>query len=297
MSYDYRLLLATIPRYLHFVDEVLLGVDSEGLTWSGERFDIPASFFAELRLIDENPSKIRLVSQPFYLASRSPMENEVIERNVLSKEARHDNWLVSFDADEVLLNPEEFFGFIQRVKRRARDVDVDVRLITVFKDLGGAVLIVAAQEDGALEQCPVGTRKRDAFAVGRRTGAESVLSPGLVLHYAWARSEEDLLLKLRNWGHSRDFDAQKYFEFWRGVTEENYRSLREFHPIWPRLWPRLVMVDKRNLDDLDLRALRCHEGSAAGMAVRRVWEGLVKRWRRRPLGRLKGDGGGRKSAR
>lgn len=280
VSYDYRFLLSTISRYLSHVDEVVLGIDSEGLTWSGEPFAIPGSFFDQLRRLDQRPPKIRLASQPFYSASRSPMENDVAERNALSLEVQEGNWIVSIDADEYLVNPSEFFGFLRQGETDG-DVCVEGQWITVFKDLGGWLLVVAAGPDGLLERFPIATLQRGAFRQSRWTEARPVLSPCVALHYSWGRQEEDLRQKLLNWSHSQDFDVRSYFEFWRGINETNYATIRNFHPIWPTMWSRLVLVEKADLENWDLWDLEHNAGPSVVRAARRVWRQSRRVWRGR----------------
>ncbi len=276
LSYDYRYLFTTIPRYLDFVDELILGVDSQGLTWSGGRVDIPPSFFVALRKLDTTGSKIRVVSRPFYSASRTPMENDVAERNALSFEAQKDTWLVSIDADEYLLNPRDFFRFLARLGTD-HEVDVDASWITSFKDLGDALLVVAAQPNGLLETFPIATRRRGGFIVSRRTGGPAILSPGVALHHSWGREDAELLQKLLNWSHTRDFDVRKYFGFWQEVDEGNYSSLRHFHPIWPEMWSRLVKVKKGDLENWDLWDLGYEAKASVVRSVRRLCRAIRRR--------------------
>jgi hypothetical protein len=278
VAYDYRFLLATIPSYLDFVDELLVGVDSDRLTMTGTPFEIPASFFEDLQRLDQKPAKIRVISRPFYSPSRSPMENEVAERNALSFETLAQNWIVSIDSDELVLNPRQFFRFLRKQKSD-EDVCIEARWITAFKDLGTSVLVIAAGADGALERFPIATRRRGGFVTGRRTQAAAVLSPGLVLHYSWARREDEVRQKLENWSHSRDFDVTKYFEFWKNVHADNYLAVRAFHPIWPTTWSRLVKVEKAQLERIDLRTLGCNLPFSATGLVGRMWRRSLRQWR------------------
>lgn len=290
VSYDYRFLLTTIPRYLRYVDEVILGVDAEGLTWSGERFSIPASFFDRLRQLDEGSKRIRLVSRSFYSPSRSPMGNDVAERNALSFEAKEGNWIVSVDADEYLLNPEEFFRFLGR--QRKQEVSVEASWITVFKDLGDSLLVVAAQDDGSLERFPIATRQRGAFVAARRTDTPTILSPALALHYSWGREKEELLQKLLNWSHTGDFDVRRYFDFWLGVNEQNYSAVRHFHPVSPDTWSRLTVVKKADLENWERWDLGQKGSSTILRLARLVWRKGLERWRgRRAQCEHSGNGG------
>jgi|SRR6185295_1020479 len=277
LSYDYRFLTSSISRYLPYVDEVLVGVDREGLTWSGEQFSIPDAFFETLRSLDGG-SKIRLVSRSFYSPSRSPMENDVAERNALSLEAAEGNWIVSIDADEYLLNPAQFFRFLWRF-RDSEKVCVEGSWLTVFKDLEHSLLVVGAAADGSLERFPLATRERGAFVAARRTEAPPILSPALALHYSWGREKGELLQKLLNWSHSRDFDVRKYFEFWLGVNEENHAAIRDFHPVRPDTWSKLVSVRKADVENWR----RWDLGQKARLSVFReaggLWRTGIRRWR------------------
>ena len=277
VSYDYRYLLGSISSYLTFVDELILGVDSQGLSWSGGRVEIPPAFFQELRRLDETGAKIRLVSRPFYAASRTPMENDVAERNALSLEARPENWIVSVDADEYLLNAAQFFRFLASVEHD--DVDVYASWITSFKDLGDALLVIAAQSDGLLERFPIATRRRGGFVASRRTENKELLSPGVALHYSWGRGEKELHQKLLNWTHSHDFDVEAYFRFWRGVNARNYSTVHRFHPIWPELWSRLVKVEKNDMANWDLWDLGYQPTRSVVRATRRLYRRVRARVR------------------
>jgi hypothetical protein len=64
-----------------------------------------------------------------------------------------------------------------------------------------------------------------------------------VLHFSWARSEDEIRRKLRSWSHSHDFDTDAYLtNVWLG-SETRWRSYRDLHPIWPKVWPALRVVD------------------------------------------------------
>src|SRR5215470_12065932 len=273
-SYDYRFLLSTIPRYLPWVDELLVGVDSDRLTWSGETFAVPETFFDDLMRLDANSKKIRIVSRSFYSPTRSPMENDVAERNALSLEIPEGNWIVSIDADEYLLNPDQFFRFLRK-SRGDESVSLDGRWLTVFKDLGDSILVVAATPDGSLERFPIATRERASFVAARRTKGRAVLSPAIALHYSWGRQPEELLQKLLSWSHARDFDVRKYFEFWSDVDEKNYSTFRDFHPLSPKIWSRLVRVSKDDLDNW--RFWDLGQDVSLGL-LQQVWRKAVRRW-------------------
>jgi len=274
VSYDYRFLLTTIPRYLPWVDELLVGVDRDRLTWSGETFAVPETFFDDLMRLDESPPKIRIVSRSFYSPTRSPMENDVAERNALSLEVPEGNWIVSIDADEYLLNPDQFFHYLRNCPAE-ESACLEGRWITVFKDLGDSMLVIAAKPDGSLERFPIATRQRGSFVTSRRTNGPAVPSPAIALHYSWGRQPEELLQKLLNWSHTRDFDVRKYFDFWRTVDEKNYSTFRDFHPIWPDTWSKLVRVSKQDLDSWE--SWKLYQEVRPGI-LQRAWRKALRHW-------------------
>ena len=64
------------------------------------------------------------------------------------------------------------------------------------------------------------------YEYGRKNGHFNHQSPFFMVHDTWARSEEEILQKIQNWGHKTDFDVMKYFEFWNGTWNCDERILR-----------------------------------------------------------------------
>jgi hypothetical protein len=251
ISYDHDLLLDLLPRLLPFVDEVLLGLDRDRLSWAGRPIGIPDAFFDALRRLD-GAEKIRIVERPFYAPGRTPMELDTAERNALAAEATPGSWLVSVDADERLLDPEGFFRWLATAPP---DRCVMASWITVYKDLGDAALVVTARADGGLEQFPLATRG-GPFTSARYTAQPKIDGPAVALHFSWSRSEAALRTKLENWSHRADFDLERALAAWRALDGDSYAGWRDFHPIWPGLWPGLQKVAAGDLDQLrpgDLR--------------------------------------------
>src|SRR5512138_399529 len=201
-SYDWRELFESLPPCLPYVDEVIVGADKDRLTWSGTPAEIPADLAGRLRAL-EGGHKIQVVEESFHRPELTPMECETRERNILAQRCRPGNWIVSIDADEVILHPAEFFS---EVGRAAPDSVVFASLATVFKRVDRGVLIVTAQPGGQPERFPVATRLAGAFVRARYTNQTArTESAAIFLHNSWGRREEDVLEKLSGWGHSRDF--------------------------------------------------------------------------------------------
>jgi len=244
ISYDYEYLLRSIPTYIDEVEEVILGLDKYRQTWSGNSFDLPAEFFHRLSSIDPS-KKIKIVEENFYIPDFNPIANDTRERNFLSNFVKKGNWIISIDADEVILDLALLKDFLANLSDT--DVYVCVHAQTVFKRLPDSLLIARALSHGEVGIFPVATKSANSFIGARYTHQPRVHCSAKMLHYSWARSEEELYMKLKNWGHSADFDVDSYFALWRAIDGNNYRYLRDFHPVWPKEWVDLIRVPESEL--------------------------------------------------
>ena len=108
ISYDAEYLPASIKTYYNYVDEIVLGLDENRTSWSGNKFSFDEeALFKELGTIDGD-NKIEIVEDNFYVNPDNYIENDNYERNFLKSHCTHD-WIMSFDADEELINAPEFF--------------------------------------------------------------------------------------------------------------------------------------------------------------------------------------------
>lgn len=107
ISYDAEMLPNSIKTYYDYVDEIVLGLDKDRVSWSHQPFKFDENkLWAELKKIDTK-GKISVIEENFH-PSGLAIENDNYERNVLKSHCSHD-WILSFDADEQLVNPKEFF--------------------------------------------------------------------------------------------------------------------------------------------------------------------------------------------
>ena len=76
VSYDAnRFLAKSIERYYEYVDEIVLGIDKDRVTWSGNPFEIDENaLWSELSNIDGD-SKITIIEEDFH-QSKVAIENE-----------------------------------------------------------------------------------------------------------------------------------------------------------------------------------------------------------------------------
>jgi hypothetical protein len=232
LAYDWRMALQAIQAYWPIADEVILGLDNECKTWSGNPFEIDLDELdhALRRLLAVRHTAIRLVQGDFH-SHPNPKHNEQQERLACTSAALPHGWIVSVDADELILNPQDFRSSLLAC---APTTNPHGNFLTVFKAFGDELLVIDPTEG-----IPLASTKPCETRV---TGEPVVMVRTFGVHHAWSRSEEELWQKLTNWGHRDDFDTAAYFAFWKGVTLENYGEVKDFHPICPGLWKRLTRM-------------------------------------------------------
>lgn len=241
IAYDHEYLLESLPSYYEYADEILLGLDKRRRSWTGNEFSVAEEFFDHLQALDVS-RKVRVVEDSFYQEGRTARWCEQFERNYLSRQVRKGNWLVSLDADEILLNAGEFFDFLGEHEPDERCVMADA--VVLFKELADDYLVVGSSGKAFTEPFPVATGRAENFQMGRHTETNRWQSPLVALHKTFARSEDELIQKLRSWAHAEDFAVDSYFKLWQSIDENNFMYVKSLHPLIPSLWPELIKVPK-----------------------------------------------------
>jgi len=239
VAYDFEYLWPTLRSCYSIADEIILGLDAARLAWSKAPYPFDeGAFRAGLAEIDTE-HKVRVIEADFHQRSTSRL-NGTDERNQLSQLCAPRNWVLQIDADEVLMNPAAFRKWLLG---SWWDMDVMARWLTVFKQFDQGCLVVQNQE----EWTPVATMQRNSYVMHRYTNQHSRHSPLWLLHFSWGRKPEELLFKLKNWGHNADFDVEAYFRFWEGITLDNFQQAKNFHPLVPAAWPSLKFIPQSEI--------------------------------------------------
>lgn len=259
ISYDWEYLPKSIESYYDYVDEIVLGLDKNKVSWSGNKFEINENkLFPALQAVDKD-KKINIIESDF-CKSKIAIENDNYERNYLKNLCTHD-WIFSFDADEVLLNAHEFFyKFLPVVDRYYKDYDLMMTWATPFKEIDDKTLIIA-DADGTpflTETQGVITHKNNTFTYARWTEnskipGKLISTPLIALHYSLCRPKDELHQKINNIGHSDLAKKDPFFDLWNQVNLDNYTQARDFKTsgMGPQ-WPRLVAVPTEGLKDIYL---------------------------------------------
>ena len=255
ISYDAHYLPKSIEKYYNFVDEIVLGLDKNRVTWSKNSFSFDEQkLWSELSRIDGD-GKISIVEEDF-VQSEVAIENDNYERNFLKDQCSHD-WIFSFDADEMLVNPKQFFyDFCPLVEDYRETHDICMTWATPYKEIGDTTLIIA-EEDGSPffgENQGVVTSKNNTFTYARWTnqsaaGTNRILSPLVALHFSLCRKSEDLHEKIHNIGHSNIVEEDPFYKIWSQVDMENYKQLKNFKTsgLGDAQWPSLEPIETQFL--------------------------------------------------
>lgn len=249
VSYDYDYIFQSIPRVYGYVDEIILSIDIDRLSWAGHQITIPQSFFDRIKALDV-ANKIVLHEDKFHFSDKTTMECETNQRNLLSQKMGADCWQLQIDADEYFIHFEAVVDFLRQRKyllRKASSHPVLIKgsWITLFKKVPGGYLYI----DNA-ENFSFGTNQVSGFTFARRIrGAKEIKTSTAVVHQSWARTEEEVQQKISNWGHKDDFDVQAFYRFWQSLNRDNYLQVRDFHPLSPQEWHKLEFIACTTIDE------------------------------------------------
>jgi hypothetical protein len=261
ISYDAKYLPNSIKQYYPYVDEIVLGLDKDRITWSNNSFSFDEeSLWNSLKQLDTD-NKIVIVEEDFH-KSAIAIENDNYERNYLKSQCSND-LIFSFDADEVLLNAKNFFtNFYGIAKDYIKHKDICMTWATPYKTIDDYTLIIA-NEDGTPffgENQGIATHKDNTFVYARWTdksasGHNRIMSPLVAIHWSLCRDKEDLHQKIHNIGHSDLVEKDPFYAVWDQVTLDNFETLKNFKTsgLGGAQWPCLVAVPSDSVEDYILQ--------------------------------------------
>lgn len=249
VAYDWALLRFSLPIVYRHADRICLSLDKDCISWGGEPFSFDHIAFNNFIESIDVDKKISLFKDDFHLPHLTPMQNEVRQRNAMASHLGEGGWHIQLDADEYFINFDGFVSYLKRMSTsQTRRLNVSCPLITLFKKTAEGYLYIPLIRD-AVEYIQIATRE-PFYETGRRNGNFNHLTDFIILHQSWARNEEEVLQKLKSWGHKSDFDASLFFNKWKTLTTENYQHFRNFHPLSSTLWPSLALAPAKNENEL-----------------------------------------------
>ncbi len=249
VSYDYEYLKISLPLIYAEAGMIALAVDKNRRTWNGEFFELKPDFFEWIKKIDTQ-KKIRIYEDDFFVPSLSAIDNDTRERNMLAAFMGEGGWHIQIDSDEYFLDFPAFVKYLQTqdhyINNPSKDrVDICTFLVVLYKKTSHGYLYIK----GKYELCFTATNFPDYRKA--RTGVNKrKFVPYLLLHQTWARSEDEIKMKFRNWGHNIDFDTSQYFKMWQQAEETNYHNFHNLHPLHPQQWKALGLIKAKEVKEV-----------------------------------------------
>jgi hypothetical protein len=246
VSYDYELIKNSLPPVYEYADKIVLAVDKDGKTWSGNSITIAETFWEWVKDFDTQ-HKIEIYKDSFYVEGLTSVQNDTRERNMLGKYMGEGGWHVQIDADEYFIDFKTFVDYLHELDRKRKRIDcVYQEWLVLYKRTSTGYLFVKGGGGGTA----IATTRPDYVCCRIIAHPKKTVYPQRVIHDSWARSEQDLFTKLTNWGHNNDFNTEGYFHYWKAIDEKNYMFARNFAPIWPEVWKELDYIEAKDIPTL-----------------------------------------------
>jgi hypothetical protein len=253
ISYDAHMLVDSIRTYYDYVDEIVLGLDSDRISWTNNKFSFDEDkLFSELEQIDKH-NKIVIIEDNFHRSS-VPIENDTHERNFLKDKCSHD-FVLSFDADEQLVNAKEFFIDFLPLVENYNDIELMFTWFLPYKKVDDAHLMISDENRRHLFKQDVqgftANKNLHTYTYCRWTNApKKILSPLAIFHNSFCRTDQELHDKINNFGHSAESKVDPFYQTQKQVDETNYMQLTNFKTSkMGAQWPALMLVPDEHLQE------------------------------------------------
>jgi hypothetical protein len=205
-------------------------------------------------------------------------------QEALSRASTDADWVLQLDADEVLPDWQALLETME-LADPTEMVAIEWPMRVLFRRLARDRYLEVVTAGGMPQYeypAPIAVRPYSNLVDGRRThGAflraivrgdrystqlqiprtsveerHELLEPNQAIwHNSWARSPKHIRTKIRSWGHNQGLRSWVYYYVKWLPAPLTWRILRDFHPLYPSLWPRLGLhtVLPVDLDERDRR--------------------------------------------
>ena len=247
MSYDYELLKKSIPPVYEMADTIFLALDHKKRTWSGNYFEIDGSFYKWLKEFDVK-NKVVIYEDDFYVPEISGMQNDTRERYMLALKMGIGNWLIQVDSDEIFIDFEKFVKRIRKYDSYLKNpskhpIQFAGFHINVYKYLEDGLLYVNKPTKLLL------ATNYPNYKYAKNTKERIIYDEDFILHEGLARTEEELVLKLKNWSHREDVNPN-FLEKWKRANKDNYQEIKDVFYLNPEIWKELGYFPTKSLTEL-----------------------------------------------
>lgn len=246
ISYDYNMLFPALNLVYKNADKIFISIDLERKTWSGNTFVIPNAFFDKIKKMDYQ-NKIYFHEERFYLPSLRLPERQTNQRILLHKRMGK-GWKVFLDVDEYVYNFQAITKFLNKNRLLGNlpflfPIMLRGRLITLYKKNEEGFFFI---DNG--ERFSFITNQSKFIYKRNNKKIKNHYTNIVAIHQSWARDETEVWTKLQNWCHKNDFNTKEYFEFWKSINKDNYKTVKNFHPLNPTIWKKLQFVPINDIE-------------------------------------------------
>lgn len=275
LSYDYDLIFTSINQIYEEADKIFIAIDVNRRTWSGNDYELPLSFFENIELLDYK-NKIQIYEDDFYISEFTPIECETRERNLLLKRMGR-GWLIQLDVDEYVYDFKTLTKYLNKhwyltLFPKYTPIVFKGKLITLFKQTKEGFLYIDNDE-----KFPFITNLNKYEFTRYNTKVRNHFVNVNVVHQSWARTDDEIQTKIKNWGHRDDFNTKNYFEFWKNMSSSNYMNYNNIHPINPVVWNKLHFLPSKSIDEfIDKYSIRNRQ-ILINLSKMKIFKSMVKK--------------------
>jgi len=184
----------------------------------------------------------------FYVPTLNAIENDTRERHMLGLKMGIGNWLVQVDSDEIFIDFEKFVKKLRKydsylINPEKHPIQVAGFHVNVYKYLDQGMLYVEKPSKFLL------ATNYPNYKYAKNTKERIIYDDAYVLHEGLARTEEELRMKLANWGHKHEINGT-FLDKWLMANETNYHTIKDVFYLDADTWPELGYFPSSNLEDL-----------------------------------------------
>lgn len=249
LSYDYKFIFKSLELVYEHADDIVISYDKNSKTWNGNHVVIPDLVFEEIKKIDTQ-NKIRFYADAFYVEEYSTMELETRQRNLMATFMGIGGWHLQIDSDEYVYDFKKLAKFLRKHSYLTKNpektpLNLLVNLAVLFKQNESGYFVVHPFN----EACFMITNQPQYVQARMPENDKTLILDFIAIHQSWARSNDEIVEKINNWGHINDFDVNVFFQKWKNLNEANYKEYLNFHPLPGSSWERLEFFKSKNIGE------------------------------------------------
>jgi hypothetical protein len=274
LAADPTWLATSVRAYYPHVEKLVVSYDQDGIGWAGGPIRVEACL-AALRLLDVD-RKIEWAGGRFHSFGRAGRDGDTLARDTRQRRAALElassgaDWVLHIDTDEVLPRWEALLSALKMADDLGLSA-VEWPLRVLYRQLpkGKYLEVVTSQTTTHYEYGSIAVRPGTQLVECRRSSgpylrpvvmgdrfslhvrrpledgehrAEMLSSDDAIWHNSWARPARAVRSKIASWGHNQGLRTWFYYYAKWLPAPVTWRALRDFHPLYPPLWPRLAVI-------------------------------------------------------